>query len=488
MSELNYELNDILKKGFFTINHEHDQNYRATVGPTIFLNNGTIITLKEVILQMIQEAKSVIKLCSFILTDDEIVAEIIKKSKDPNVSIFFLTQLDKKKLTNKLTLSYDANDEDVFNTQEINSHLSNIKLIRDNGVHVRASKDLHAKFIITDRSRGLIMSANFTKNSMILNVESGALLNTIDSQDLDKLFDSIYLNGTSYRSFISVKKGKKMFVSETKSIMSKDQLPVPQSGLRYTYENFQNSLLNELINIIDNADDLIFLSTYSIVSLAKIPQIVDAISKARTKGVEISIFCRAMNYRHDHLEGCRILSNLGCNIFGDFYNHSKGIVSEKKAMIFTANIDGNFGLTNSFEVGFLLDEVQRLDFLKLHKDLIENCLFIFSNKPTRKDFMEFISLYEMKKKLSPFFNEIKIEVVVSKCLHDYFKDISDNLMFVGKNYENGKIIYFLNLDNLFFEIKISGSKLIVIKKCEPIYNTEKYFLKFTNLKITFIYE
>ncbi len=488
MKEINYQLEDTLQKGFFTVNGNFQHGVNANQYETLFLTNGSNTTLKDRILSAISEAKSVVKLCSFIVTDDEIVNEILRKAQDPNIAVFLLTQLDQKKLINNFALASNVLDEENFSSLEITSHLDNIKMLRDKGVHVRAAKDLHAKFIVSDRNSGLLMSANFTANSLSKNVESGVDLDVASSQDLDRLFDLIYLQGTSYRSFINTKKDKKMFVLENNITLSQDHLTLPQSGLRYTYDTFQHNLLGEIIKIIESAEDFIFLSTYSIVGLIKIPQFVSAISKAISKNVKISIFCRAMNYRLDHVEGCRVLSKLGCKIVGDYYNHSKGIITEKKGMIFTANIDGNYGLINSFEVGYILSETQRKDFLEFHKELIDNCNFEFSLNPTRREFMDFVAHYEMEKNLTSFLLERDLEIVVKKSLHSYFENISDCLMFIGKKRDKDGVTLFLNFDEFFFTIKKSGSKMIVQSKCPPLYNAEKYFLKFFNLKITFFNE
>ncbi|MDN5479166.1 MAG: phospholipase D-like domain-containing protein [Chryseobacterium sp.] len=482
---MNYQQNDTLQKGFFTVNPEFQSIFESNHYETLFLTNNSNITLKNRILTAIREAKSVVKLCSFIVTDEEIVNEILLKVQDPNIAVFLLTQLDQRKLTNNFALASNVQDEENFSTLEITSHLDNIKMLRDKGVHVRATKDLHAKFIVSDRNIGLIMSANFTANSLSINVESGVDLDIASSQDLDRLFDLIYLQGTSYRSFMNTKKDKKMFVLENNITLSQDNLALPTSGLRYTYDNFQHNLLEEVIKIIDSAENFIFLSTYSIVSLTKIPQFVNAVSRANARNVEIAIFCRAMNYRFDHVEGCRVLSRLGCKIFGDYYNHSKGIITEKTGMIFTANIDGNYGLNNSFEVGYILSETQRKDFLEFHKELIDNCNFIFSPNPTRGEFMNFVAHYEMEKNLSPFLLERDLEILVKKSLQAYFENVSDCLMFIGKKKDKGAVTLFLNFDDNFFIIKKSGSKLILQSKCPPLYNAEKYFLKFFNLKITF---
>lgn len=88
--------------------------------------------------------------------------------------------------------------EEELNDKTSTIHLSNIKKLRDNGVHVRASESAHAKFIIADRDFGFIMSANLTTPSLNENTESGIYLDKNSSEELDKLFDLIYIKGANY--------------------------------------------------------------------------------------------------------------------------------------------------------------------------------------------------------------------------------------------------------------------------------------------------
>ena len=67
--------------------------------------------------------------------------------------------------------------------------------------YVRASLSAHSKFIVADRTIGFITSANFTTPSLTFNTESGAYLDEKSSKELDKLFDVIFLQGTTYKQF-----------------------------------------------------------------------------------------------------------------------------------------------------------------------------------------------------------------------------------------------------------------------------------------------
>ncbi|MBL7880989.1 MAG: phosphatidylserine/phosphatidylglycerophosphate/cardiolipin synthase family protein [Chryseobacterium gambrini] len=482
MGEMIFSTNDILKKGFFIVNSNYKQS-EANFYENLFLTHKENCTLKDRIIATIREAEKVIKICSFVITDNEIVSEIIEKAKNPNFAIFILTMLDKNRLTNKISLDSDADEED-FPFKDIDSHLNNIKKLRDHGVHIRAAESVHAKFMIADRNEGIITSANFTTNSLSHNVESGVYMDSESSKALDRLFDAIYLNGAPYKSFITTKQSKKMFITKVNAGLIKENLNFPYHNLRFTYSNLHNGLFDEILNIINNAEDFIYLSSYSIIELAMIESFVKAISEAIERGVQISIFCRAMN-RLDHIEGCRKLSRKGCKIFAECYNHSKGIVSEKNGMIFTANIDGKHGLINGFEIGYILNEDQKEEFLKFHKELISMSIFRFENTPVRSSFMEFIALYEMEKNQNPISVGTDLELIVNKSLQKYFHNISDSLIFIGNKREKDRKISFIQIDNEFYETTMNYNKIKVLRKCKSFFDAEKYLLKYKNLKVIF---
>ena len=107
--------------------------------------------------------------------------------------------------------------EEEIKENPARTHLKYIKQLYDNGIHVRASLSAHSKFIVTDRTIGFITSANFTTPSLTFNTESGAYLDEKSSKELDKLFDVIFLQGTTYKQFLGTKKKGKMLVVQSEA-------------------------------------------------------------------------------------------------------------------------------------------------------------------------------------------------------------------------------------------------------------------------------
>lgn len=470
---------DTLNSGVFVLN-ENKREYTPFLGyKHIFLTQEGNIALKKEILKLISDATSVLKICSFIITDKEIFNAILNKAKETPVAIFILTQLDSTKLENSLSLA-DFITEEELKENPARTHLKYIKLLYDNGIHVRASLSAHSKFIVADRTVGFITSANFTTPSLTFNTESGAYLDEKSSKDLDKLFDVIFLQGTTYKQFLGTKKKGKILVVQSEVNIDSYLLPKSElSDLRYTCENLSNNLLDEIISVIEEANEYLYLSTYSIVGLNSLEELFQSIYRIIKKGVSVYIFCRGMNYRNDHLEGVSKLSEIGCKVYADVYNHSKGVINEKAGLIFTANIDGNHGLNNGFEVGSVLNESQRKEFLDFHKKLIETSFYEFKNTPTRNELFVTYIAYEHEKGLNAPLLPQNAVVSYKSTLNVNLEELKSSIIFYGKSKESEYLI----VGNSYYKCNLKGNNIFLLEKTAPRFDIERYVYKFFELKI-----
>jgi len=470
---------DTLSTGVFVINNDRKEFYPFLHYQNIFLTQEENISLKNEILKIISEAKSVLKICSFIITDREIFNAILTKAKQSKVAIFILTQLDPAKLENSLSI-VDFITEEELKENPSRIHLKFIKQLYENGIHVRASLSAHSKFIVSDRKKGFITSANFTTPSLTFNTESGVYLDESSSIELDKLFDVIFQQGTTYKQFLGTRKKGKMLVVQSEVRINSKLLPQPTfSNLRFTCETYSNNLLDEIVNVIDDAKEFVFLSTYSIVGLNALNELIRAIKNALDRNVSVSVFCRGMNYRNDHLEGVSNLRNIGCKIYADVYNHSKGVVNEKSGLIFTANIDGNHGLTNGFEVGYILNNTQRLEFLDFHKRLIDTAFYVFESKPTRSLLFQTYIAYEMIKGLNAPVYPKNLILSFKKTINIHLDVLESNIIFYGRS-KDGE---FLIAGNSYFKCRLKQNSIQILESVKPRFDLEKYVLKFFELKI-----
>lgn len=446
---------------------------------SFFLTEENSTFLKAEILKIIGESDLVLKLCSFIITDKEIFEAILNKAKSANTAIFLLTQLDQTKLANYSSLRDFLTEEEIKENPS-QAHLNYIKKLFDNGVHVRAATSAHAKFIVSDRKVGFITSANFTTPSLTFNTESGVYLDANSSKELDRLFDVIFQQGTSYRQFVNSSNKNKMLVVQSEDKIDNDLLPAPSlSNLRYTYENHANNLYDEMIKVVDDASKFLYISTYSIVGINLIEEFAKAIENASKRGVSIYLFCRGMNYRGDHLAGSEVIQRKGCQIYANVFNHSKGIISEKTGLLFTANIDGNHGLKNGFEVGYVLDEFQRQEFLSIHKHLIESADYVYQSNPTRLDLFQTYEGYEKTKGINPPIFPRDLCISFSSGLKVNNRELAEHAIFYGKSKDQEYII----AGGSYYKCKFSENTFLLTAIEKPRFDLEKYILKYNNLKI-----
>jgi hypothetical protein len=472
--------NDSFASGAFVLNGSKLPYSPFDGQDLLFLTQHQVLTLKSEIIKIINEAKSVLKVCSFIITDKEIFDVLLDKTRKGNVAVFILTQLDSSKLTNSIFLTEEESREQ---TQQI--HLSYIKTLYDAGAHVRASTSAHAKFIIADRLVGFVMSANLTTPSLTFNTEFGIYVDSSCTQSLDRLFDVIFQKGTSFRQYLNAGKKGKQLVVQSEAIIKADWLPHTEScTLRYTYEQLQHSLLSEIRRIIENAKEFLYLSSYSIVSLPNIVGLKEELAKAVARGVEVFVFCRGMNFRTDHLKGCNELSSIGCKIFGDVYNHSKGIVNESEGLLFTANLDGIHGLNSGFEVGTKLSNNAHKLVIEFHRHLVATSPFAFKADPTRKELFEMYDDLEKTKSINaPQFAE-NLLLVVKKGPHIKREELEKDPIYYGRSKDANKE-QFIIVGNSFYKASYEDGVFSIHESAKTTFNIEKFILRFKNLKIEY---
>lgn len=457
--------------GFFVLN---DNKTQADLGeyPDLLITLDGYPQIKNHIIKLIRNAVKVIKLCSFIISDEEIAFELLEKCRNTDIAIFLLTQLDDKKF------NFDFLPEEV-STEEGKEHMSIITKLYGFGVHVRAATSAHAKFIVCDNFDALLMSANITSPSLNTNPETGVILKKEKGyRELDKLFDILFQKGTEYVGFTT--SGKKQLISSRSTHIKKETLDlVDESRIKFTWEKLNNSLYESIVQLIKEANSDIFISTYSVVGLDKIPELVKELRNAIDRGLTIKLFCRAMNHRKDHLNSCLKLKQIGIEIYGDYFNHSKGIYSNEKGILFTANIDGNHGLINGFEVGAIIQGNQLNDFKNFVEWQIETSPFYFTINPNKQTYYDMYDVYTDFKKIdNPSFPSSCIIYTNIGIKDEFFQDPIYLLTDEDKN------VLKMKISDIEYDVKMEGSNITVINKSiNKSYNMQSYLLKYKDIEV-----
>ncbi|MBO3097850.1 phospholipase D-like domain-containing protein [Gelidibacter pelagius] len=463
--------------GYFVLNENRDDS-EWIEKTDLFVTLPYINSIKDELISLIRNSSFSIKLCSFILTDQDIYLEIEQILNNTNVAVFILTQLDDSKFSTSLL----SEEEMTENFNQI--HLDIIKKLYSQGAHVRATRTAHAKFIISDRKKALITSANVTTPSLTSNPETGIYISDLQtSKDLDSLFDEIFQNGTEYTKFISASSSRQFIISRQNNISADTIASLTRSNLRFTYEEYDHSLYNELIDLMENTKEDIYLSTYSIVGLEFLPEFVRTVKKKIEQGLSVHVFSRGMNYRADHLASCTQLAKLGCKIYGDIYNHSKGIITTERSMIFTANIDGNHGLKNGFEVGAIMNEAQAEHMATFVKWQIKTAPYVFALSPSKKSYFSYYSFYCREKEINHKKTPDNIIVKLKAHNRELASLIDETPCYL--KFKNQKIIQ-LQIGRNTYQANLEENILIIGERISyRDYNLESYLLCYDTIKIIF---
>lgn len=463
------------KGGYFILNPKREAS-NWSQDKNILFTSADEKSLKDQLVHLIKKSKESIKICSFILTDADILKELLEVLETGKVAVFLITQLDES----KFSTSFLTEDEILDNRYQ--GYLDSLRKLYSYGAHIRASRSAHAKFIISDRSDAIVMSANITYRSLNENPESGIYLTNKQSiLYLDRLFDIIFQEGTDYTKFISASKTKQFIISRNIEVRDAYLNPLSSSALRFTYESKHNNLYHELINIIQKAEDELWLSTFSIVGLDLLPEFVSSVKDFIKNNGKIKIFCRAMNYRPDHLKNCVVLKEIGCEIFGDISNHSKGISTNSNGMLFTANIDGNHGLKNGFEVGILTEDIYTKSLKNFIQWQILTAPFTFILNPFKKDYFKTYE-YTYHEKETQLYNPPEdLKIKLEGDAKSIFEKIDKEPIYL---YFENKVLYMISLGSEYFKAIQNNSSLIISSKARKDYKgNESFLLRYKSLNV-----
>lgn len=330
-----------------------------------YYNDKTKQHLTEQILYTIRYAVKYIKISSFLMQDKEIIDELCIASETGRVAVFVISNRNQKEGD-----EYNASGDNSSKTRDgINNHQRFLQDLYYSGAHVRLLDNLHAKFLIADGKNGLLMSANIAPNSMSKNVESGITLGSEEVHDLENVFDTMF-NYADIVQFVSGKdydavkySNKKLPKSAFTNIKSNIRLTVRSKSNTNLSECDEMSLYRTIIEIIDEARSFIYIVSWEFKDrLGKLNAFYNAVDRALKRGVKVILFYNSKGPETNikvQKEFIFKMGSMGCDAYFDQCNHSKCILSEKKGFLFTANIDGNSGLLEGFEVGCIMDEHQR---------------------------------------------------------------------------------------------------------------------------------
>lgn len=331
----------------------------------LYYNSRGNAELTNRIFELIRTAKSYIKTGNFFFQDSRLNEALVEAS-NRGVAIFIISNLRGneergRKIYKKLKDRVSA---------ETDPHIPHLHNLHRKGMHVHLSNDLHAKFLIADGKQGMVMSANYTGNSLYGNPENGVDITGKELDDLEYLFDILFMNQDIR---LGEDNDKYQYTTTSKPIAAdKFDAIGSNSKLVFTAKSQKNNL--RLCNYktlywaiedtINSAKTTLYIVSWSYKKLEKLPLIQQAIRSAIRRGVRTTILYSDKMEHNKLKETERELEKLvGKDKFSMYCrkfpaNHSKCVLTDSKGVLFTANIDGKNGLLEGFEIGCKLNEKQ----------------------------------------------------------------------------------------------------------------------------------
>ena len=351
--------------------------------------------IKDTLLDMIASAKKKIFLATFLMVYPEVEQALMEASKRLRGHVYVLTPLDN-------SVYKDPRRQDELTPEELalamEQQEERITALSQADVYIREHRKCHAKFCVVDKERALFMSSNLTERSMEENPELGKLIeDRSDVQALDQLFQQMWVHGADYELVPSKVR------PDSKSIPHRqdrdDSLPFePEHSLTWTYRE-QHHLLHAIIQVISSAKSSLKIGSYVLRELhheegtEQSNPLLQAFQDALSRGVQIEI---VIHVRHDALgisqneNETRTYQQLfshanrdNFRLYGHQKIHAKYVIADDiSSLIFTANLDGRYGLTNGIEVGYLLNDPDDISWLcKYHTKLVDEAHRIFVCEP-----------------------------------------------------------------------------------------------------------
>ena len=338
-------------------------------------NNELTLAIKSLIIN----TNEYIKVSSFLMQDAQI-SDMLKELAMSGKAAVFLLSNKKDKESEEYVESMVIPSKDQPKNVGFDNHGKFLKDLFYSGIHVRLLDDLHAKFILSDGKRGLIMSANLAPNSLKRNIESGIEIEGEELKELEYVFDNMYKHADivkfqgAYQKDITVKVDNKINPKSFIDFHSKIRLTVASKSNTNLSLCGISTIYDSILGIINNAKKYVVIVTWHFKSKDKtIYDFYNSVQAARKRGVKVILYSNTKtNTPSLKLSkiAIQMLTSMGCTSYGDDKNHSKCVLSESEGILFTANIDSENGMKYGFEVGCIMTPLQR----KMAEQHINNIL------------------------------------------------------------------------------------------------------------------
>ncbi|MFW9996881.1 MAG: phosphatidylserine/phosphatidylglycerophosphate/cardiolipin synthase family protein [Candidatus Odinarchaeota archaeon] len=291
---------------------------------------------KSLLLSAINSARETLMLSSFILSDEEMVDALLEASaRKVRCYLLFATETMLSKEYREELTDYDQ--------KTVNFHKAMLDKLAGRAL-ARTSDHLHAKYLLIDpgtaNEKGFVSTANFTKEALERNPEIGVVLTR---EEIAEAYDFFRKGFWEESNRELIREGHWDSVKKVKITSH-----LPQSRITTTSTE-DNRLRDELLNIINEADKKLIVSTYG---FELEHEVVQTLVK-KSRAVETVVLTRPREKNYSTLNA---LLGDKAKIIGMEYLHAKFVLDpvNNRGVVMTANIEPR-GLDTGYEIGIRLE-------------------------------------------------------------------------------------------------------------------------------------
>ncbi|HRQ70166.1 MAG TPA: phospholipase D-like domain-containing protein [bacterium] len=326
---------------------------------------------RNALISAVDEAKEVVLAASFLFTDEKL-SEAFVNAYERGVRVYVLS-------ASETSLKNLGGDVEDFSARMAEEHAKFMDRIAGKAL-LRSAAHFHAKFLLVDPDydfpKGYISTANFNK-ALTDSVELGIELSQQQTNELASWFSYVFWKESEHEL---LERGR---LSRVKEPPAEPVEPLNEK-IQVTTRN-NKSLRTTIQSILEAAEKEIIISSFGI---EKENLITELLVRKAKEGVAVTILTRP---RPAVSEAVKLLESAGACVIAHEKLHAKALVTEKSAMIFTANIQAH-GLDTGFETGVILSEDQRISLREILVSWKDIFPWHFANSASPKDHLGKISL------------------------------------------------------------------------------------------------
>ncbi len=339
---------------------------------------GSTPSLRDAVLELIQNAKRKVFITSFILGDDDLIDALATAARRLTGGVYVISGLSERSLRKGLAELADRGDRGQTITQKVEAEKKRFMSLTNQGIAVRGHENCHAKFVVIDDAVAWVGSANLETRAFTRVGEVGVVLDDPPSVSrLARLFARMWLADCKYElpAFIdSYRVAERTdppsvpfavpnpVLDKTASVLWTDD--VDESDTPADVPARRASLRMSIHDVINNARQQLLLASFNLNRMSDRPDLLlEPVAEAIGRGVRVKLLVRALNDRDRHRRQAGLFHDLGVHVLADDTNHAKAAVADDAhGLLFSANFDADFGLDPGagIEVGARLDATPAL--------------------------------------------------------------------------------------------------------------------------------